>query len=57
MIITASLVDELRLLLAKMCLQGVAAITQSILIVLSAAIFFAARSIGSDDGWGQDPLL
>mmetsp|Transcript_10743 Transcript_10743/g.15398 ORF Transcript_10743/g.15398 Transcript_10743/m.15398 type:complete len:226 (-) Transcript_10743:183-860(-) len=36
---------------------GSAAITQSLLIVISAAVFFVARAIGSDEGWGQDPLL
>lgn len=36
---------------------GLAAVMQSIFIVVSAATFFVARSIGSDDVWGQDPLL
>jgi len=36
---------------------GLAAITQSLLIVISAAAFFVARAINSDDGWGEDPLL
>lgn len=36
---------------------GLAAITQSVMIAISTATFFVARSIGSNDGWGQDPLL
>jgi|688.fasta_scaffold2603403_2 hypothetical protein len=37
--------------------QGIAAILQSLFILVASAVFFVGRAVGSDDGWGQDPLL
>ena len=36
---------------------GLAAITQTICIVIASLVFWVGRSFGSEDVWGSDPLL